>query len=424
MSIDEVAISNIPSVKKRDISYRTVSSSKDQNEYQSEILGDVLDLFNKANKIEKSLNEALSIIDTENKHLQFKVNELQGMIAKLAQNYRNLTSPDPDAVKIITLYPDDITHDFNDPETVGAYIDLQNLDITMRPTQSLSKVGLYDEATDTTFLPSSLRVNIGPEDLKVGPNILSITDNNPLNAFNGDPTSYWIRKVTTDNSISEIRCEMIVTLPEDIITTRDINTIILHPYPVNSLDIMGIYYKSGGAWNEIESLSTHSSSVFEEYADIFDLTYERPAIEDAPNIKLNFKEIGANQLKIVFRQRHYLQELPTQRVFYLGAKNIQVLQNKYSKDYNTFDVTIDFPETGNIVLQDTEIVLNNPTEMAGSANLLQLDYFNIDSSNVTHKITDPIPFMLDSNKVLIKFKIYKGIVVPNIRAIKVKYKVT
>ena len=55
--MSDLFIKNIPSIKQREFKYRAKMSSHELNEMQNEAFEDILDLFNKANQLQKSIYE-------------------------------------------------------------------------------------------------------------------------------------------------------------------------------------------------------------------------------------------------------------------------------------------------------------------------------------------------------------------------------
>ena len=55
--MSDLFIKNIPSIKQREFKYRAKMSSHELNEMQDEAFEDILDLFNKANQLQKSIYE-------------------------------------------------------------------------------------------------------------------------------------------------------------------------------------------------------------------------------------------------------------------------------------------------------------------------------------------------------------------------------
>lgn len=438
---DAPIIKNIPSSNYTPVGYRTVTSSADQNLQQENMLNDILDLFNKANKTEKSLNETLEIIDFDNKYSQIKINSLESKMANLLQ--KNIDSRLNDDMRTINIYPQDT---FTNYSTIGANIDLQYSDITLQSSLSIYKTSIYDEITGTTFIPPSLEVIVNDiTDIPTANEgeeegiIKSIVDNDVKNPFNRDPTSYWIRKVITNNQVENITCEIIITLPEDIITTRDINQIAISPYPSNSVDIMALQYKQdNGLWVTIPDFLEHAGSKTDAYRNEFENHDSYNYLPCSPNVKFNFKEITGNQLKIILRQRNYISLNDEEKLFCLGAKEIEITNNRYNRAYDVFSFDVDFakympsdpayPDDTTkklnkiVTVHGLEIVYNNPNTVTN--NTLQVEYNYYDMNNVAHKMTETLPFTIPFKKILVKCKMYKGNACPNINTLKIKYKLS
>lgn len=413
MDINNVpVVSNIPLTQKMAIGYRTVTDSNQINIFQEDVINDILDLFNKANDIEKSLIESKDIISIENKYLQLKVQSLESNMAIIIQKYLDLSSGTK--IKTINIYPSQC---YIDSGTYGAFIDLENNDITMKISSSSSKVSFYDDVFNTTFIPPSLKVSLLPETDNI-----KVIDNDVTNAFQNNYNTFWTRKIITDSSVTEVTTSMIIVLPEDIVSTRDVNTIIINPYPSDAVDIVSVEYSLYGSWVPVKAFANHVNSVLEEYSDVFGNNYQRPILLDSSSIKLNFKDINANQLRITFRQRNYINGDNNTRIFCMGAKSINILNCKYGKNYSTFCSKVEFPEaTGTIVFNGLDVVLNNTDEL--TTNIVQSEFYYIDNFDVPHKITDSIPFTVPTKKMLIKCKLYKGETTPNINKLKLSYNV-
>ena len=414
---DNLNLNNVPSVEKTPISYRTTTSSEEYNKNRENVLSDLLMLFNKANVLEKSLNEASDIIDYENKYLQLKVQDLESKMATLALRYEDsILKKD---IKTTDIYPEDVSVDSS---ISGAKIDLIYSDITSKESISTSKVNFYDELTGQIYVPPNLIATASSLELKRTPGVIDVNDNEITNAFNGHSSSYWVRKVTTDETIDEVTTDLIITLPESIMTTRDVNEISICPYPVNSVDITDLSYSLANSWVTFPDFLNHRASRLEEYTDTFGITSSITAITDANNLKFNFIELSANQIKISLRQRRYVNGEGGTRIFCLGAKEIDIKNNRYASEYCSFNFNHDFGANYmNTYIYGTEAVFNNPTGI--EEDLIKYDYYSVDDLGVMHKIIDSVPFVLTAKKLHIKCRLYRGNVTPNISKLKLKYKI-
>ena len=60
MNSSNLFVRNIPSIQEREFKYRAKMSSHQLNEMQTEAFNDILDLFNKANQLQKTVSPSLN----------------------------------------------------------------------------------------------------------------------------------------------------------------------------------------------------------------------------------------------------------------------------------------------------------------------------------------------------------------------------
>lgn len=388
-------ISNIPHTRLNQVGFRTITSSENHNDNQDKILDDIIDLYNKANNIEKKLTESLQIANCENRYLDLKIREL-------TEKLNNINSSKSTAlVKTVSVYPNKV----RTPMIYPAKIDNITSDITITPIVSSSKVRIEDSDMENIFIPPSLNVSLS--DIKAT-GIVSVEDSDVRNAFNGKRDSIWLRRVVTNNSITSIETTMTITLPEDVVTTYNINEIKLCTFPLNTIDIVSVKYRiSNGAWKDIPSFKEHTSST-------------NGIIKSAPNVKFNFSDIVANQIQIVFKQNNHVTE-NSKRVFYLGCSEIDIRGNRYDNYSNHIEFDIEIPnDITKPVITDVSAIYNNASELSGNA--VQYEFFYIGTDNLMHKVRERFPFISPSNKLIAKCKIFNGNSTPNISRFDIKYK--
>jgi hypothetical protein len=405
---------NVPSFRKQEVKFRSTASSEQYNQMQDSALYDILNLFNKANKLESDLLDTKDIVFTENQYMQLKIQSLEAKLATMAQLYKDLTTA---GNKLMTLnvYPNQMY--INSSSSVPAFVDTACMDVTLPFASKTSKVHVYDDVSDTVFIPDSLVA----ENSIITPTkgIIEITENDIMNAFNGNNSSYWRKKVITDNTVNEVNMQIVIGLPEDIISNREINAVIFSPFPYGSLDLVNIEYKLFGDWTQIPSFSEHSEGTLESYSDVFGNISYKPIIPGVGNIKFCFNDISASELRITVRQRNYTQENGN-RVFYLGAREIEIVNYKYNKDVATFYTKVIFPGNPVKVVCDIQSILNNQGEIG--KNVVQYEMFTLDDYDRPSKITKGFPFEISNGKMLVKCDIYKNNTSPALNKIKVIYK--
>ena len=419
----DLQIKNIPSIQEIEFKTREISDSHKLNQMQEQVFNDILDLFNKANTLQKEMCEMNVAANIESTCYAKRLEETLTKLSLIEEQYDNLLLA-PEDFRTITRYAIDATVDELSP--FSAVIDSNTNDIIANIISSVSKTRLYDDTYDETLIPPSLKIYVGPDSFNTdNEHILTIEDSDISNALDGNISTVWFRRIVTDTSIESIENEVVIGLPEDIITSRMVNQIILSPYPSGYVDIMNIEYKTNGAWQTIPGLEYHTCYSEEEYEDIFGNKYTRGVIKNAPNIKLNFKPIQTNQIRIKLRQRNYEYDAQNnRRIWYLGIRDLDVNYNRYTKDHSEFDMVFDFPETDkNIKIYDTEIFCNNNIDSSVLENIYK-EYYYYDADGNTHKVSDSLPFILTGHKLMVRFTIEGTIDTPNINKCSVKYKLS
>lgn len=419
----DLQIKNIPSIQEIEFKTREISDSHKLNQMQEQVFNDILDLFNKANTLQKEMYEMNVAANIESTCYAKRLEETLTKLSLIEEQYDNLLLA-PEDFRTITRYAIDATVDELSP--FSAVIDSNTNDIIANIISSVSKTRLYDDTYDETLIPPSLKIYVGPDSFNTdNEHILTIEDSDISNSLDGNISTVWFRRIVTDTSVESIENEVVIGLPEDIITSRMVNQIIISPYPSGYVDIMNVEYKTNGAWQTIPGLEYHTCYSEEEYEDIFGNKYTRGVIKNAPNIKLNFKPIQTNQIRIKLRQRNYEYDAQNnRRVWYLGIRDLDVNYNRYTKDHSEFDMVFDFTETDkNIKIYDTEIFCNNNIDSSVLENIYK-EYYYYDADGNTHKVSDSLPFILTGHKLIVRFTIEGTIDTPNINKCSVKYKLS
>ena len=419
----DLQVKNIPSIQEVEFKTREISDSHKLNQVQEQSFNDILDLFNKANTLQKEMYEMNMAANIESTCYAKRLEETLTRLSLIEEQYNNLLLK-PEDFRTITRYALDAIADELSP--FSAVIDANTNDITANIISSVSKTRMYDETYDETLIPPSLKIYVGPDSFNTdNEHILTIEDSNIENALDGNISTVWFRRVVTDTSIESIENEVVIGLPEDIITSRMVNQIILSPYPSGYVDILNIEFKTNGAWQTIPGLEYHSCCSEEKYEDIFGNKYIRKVIKNSPNIKLNFKPIQTNQIRVKLRQRNYEYDAQNnRRIWYLGIRDLDVNYNRYTKDHSEFDMIFDFPETDkNIKVYDTEIFCNNNIDSSVLENIYK-EYYYYDADGNAHKVSDSLPFILHGHKLMVRFTIEGVVDSPNINRCSVKYRLS
>ena len=208
--MNNLFVKHIPSIQEREFKYRAPMSSQELNAMQMEAFNDILDLFNKANQLQKTIYEMNLANNIESTCYAKRLETAILTMNRLNEMYNNLTDSEKE-FRTITKYA--FEADTMD-DGYGAVVDQNTNDITAHIVSSVSKTRLYDSTYDETLVPPSLQAYIGPDTFQVGGNIYSIEDSDINNAFDGNNSTVWFRKVITSPDVECIENEIVIGLPD------------------------------------------------------------------------------------------------------------------------------------------------------------------------------------------------------------------
>lgn len=401
-------MNNAPQTKPSNVGIRSITNSKKQNEFEKQVLKDLLGLYNKANLLEIDLKNTREMVEIESSYMKLSVGKTQTMLSHFIENYLNSTQE----TKTKTAYPSD----FIGNETHPMQIDLGTFDATLVPAYTESKVNIYDEISDETFIPESLKVELLSEE---NPGILEILDSDVYQCFDGKSETAWIRKITTDNTVSEVVTVMNIYLPHDIVTTDYVNELLIKPFPMNSIDIKEIKYSSTydvSYTTILDDLNDYEKNIIKDYRSYIGQDYN-----ESFNIRLNFEEKKIKVLTISFSQKNYVQN-EGNRVFYIGAKEIQVNLNKYANTLGELSFRLSL-ESGTKKIENISPYFNNPS--IASENSIEMEVYTVNALDEVYPVESSFPFSTTENELLVKVKIYPidGKNTPNLSKFKLFYKI-
>ena len=158
-TVSNLFIRNIPEIKEREFKYRTKMSSHDLNDLQTEAFKDILDLFNKANQLQKNLYEFNLANSIESTIYGKRLTELIFKMHQTEELYNNLKAADKEyRYQTKFAYEAQIIED-----EYKAIVNKESNDITANIISSVSKTHLYDETYNETLVPDSIQAYIGPD---------------------------------------------------------------------------------------------------------------------------------------------------------------------------------------------------------------------------------------------------------------------
>lgn len=408
--MNNAIINNIPSANRKNFGYKSINTSHAHNENQEEVLNDILDLFNKTNAIERVVNQNMEFIQYENRTLETINNLVLDKMEKLVSDYEEIKGDKID--RKITITPADCTI-FDD--NYGAVINRSTASITNKPSKKISKFAIFDDVTDSMYLPDTLDVNILNTSDK---GIISQADNDIYAPFYKDNNLYWTRRVVTDNSVESISVEYIITLPEDIATTPEMNELVIHPFMSK---VVHVYcrYGDSSSW---ESIPGQEFNISINNRDTDKLN---AAIRSYRPIRLNFANKKINQLKILLTSDIYKENETNLRTFMFGIKEIAGFINYYANYESSsfqFDTTI--PPIGDYLITGIKVYFNNNNDYGVYSKDFNYEFYYKDSGNEYHKITDNFPFKPITDDIRVRCKFGTRYHEMNIKKIEVLYKKT
>lgn len=405
--MDKVIINNIPSVNRKDFGYKAINRSDTHNSNQEEVLNDILDLFNKTNAVERVINEQLDYIKLENSYLESANKAMLDKFEDLYQKFQDFLTGERYR-RCIIMPQDCTTYD----EIFGAIVDNLTSDITVRPSKKISKFVITDSITDSVFLPDTLEVTINDVTSK---GIISKVNHDIYAPFYKDNNLYWTRTVVTDNTAESVITEYIINLPEEIMTTPEMNEIFINPFLCKVKEVYGRYGDSN-VWELIKGQEYHDAINNEKTIEAY-INSNRPFRLSFPNTKIN-------QIKIVVEASQYIEGETNLRTFNYGIKQISGYINYYnSYEANSFQFDVTIPEIeSHILITGIVPYFNNGSESSAYSRDFVCDVYYKDEAGYYHKIIDTYPFTPPTNKIRVKCKFGENLGVSNIKKIEVRYK--
>jgi len=162
----------------------------------------------------------------------------------------------------------------------------------------VNRMYAVDPETGDPILASGVDAEVTGENEEGG----TVTEGDPLKAFNGWNREYWKRKVAfpLEHDVSDVAATIEVSTPD--VFAGQANMLSIHPFPLGQLDIEEIKY----------SVDASDPSIT--------LTGFTP-VRNAGFIRWVFPTLPISKLSIKFRQRNFIEE-DGKKVFYIGAQEI------------------------------------------------------------------------------------------------------
>lgn len=317
-----------PTVKRIAFPERGKTSSKQFNDVFDEIITDIVNINTEVTTNLNRTEEVASISADQIRYLFRRVAQLEALEeAKktiFGKNGLRLTHHQ-------TMYDTSNLKFFN------------NINLRMHVSPTFGLAHLPSNAIESKFfstsiyngdiiLPSSVNPLVsntfidedGTEPVNHEPNNTNLDEGIPKNAFNGSNNSYWVRTVEypIDSDVTEVQCELIVTLPSQNNTYSNVLTI--HPYPLGGVDIIDISTSPDltNAWTKLQ----HPDS---------------PSIYNPINLarehKFIFEPQDIDQVRIRLRCRTFLEE-NGKKIFRYGLQELGLFLVDFEKTGSSLQV--------------------------------------------------------------------------------------
>jgi hypothetical protein len=388
-------MANIPAIRKKSVPYRTRSHSEDQNDFSEDIFFDIMQAFSGLNAQRQEITELTDVFTLENKFLQLRLLTMQNQLAALEQ----LQAEDG------SFRSESFVADFQPTAEAPGVSQVGIDELYQMATLPLaggkvSKLYLLDHLTGIPFVPASTLVEVSPAD-----NGASVRDKNLRSAVDGLDTTTWLRRVSTpvESGIYEATAEILITLPDDIISNRSCNVITLQPFPAQSVDIVNVEYGLDGYFLQVPGFV---------------------AEQGAGPTKLCFPARPMSQVRVTLRQRHWVEEFG-QKVFHLGARDIGVCTETYSAGRAEFLVPVTLSGAGPYRIESvTPIVTNSAALAADSGSLFSYSLYSVDGEGALVYTQDQLPLTVDDPEIVLRATLHVDAQTgstPALSAVRVRY---
>lgn len=387
-----------PTIPKEEKQFRGKARSEDYNKFTRRVLFDTTQLLNIAAYLEDELEWVRGL---QGVHEQMTAIRLAELNAKIAILEESLQSPE----KMMALATaKDIMIDVNSSNP--AVIDSYNGIVTIPPVGTpTSKLYLVDSFNGDIVLPRSLNVVVTPQ-----ADGTWIEDTDIKHSISGSGFKCWQRRVvkqTGDPVLEGIFAQVVIDLPEAIITNRDVNMIEILPYPMGAVDIIEVEYNLEGDWLPVPGFVS---------------------TPDANSMMLLFPTMAMRQVRITLCQRRALLE-GDKKVYYLGAKRIGIYNASYKQSKGDFLIPFTLGGAGKREIISVEPVFANETALADTSaakrSVFSYMIYEVDQFNNTTPTRDVLPVSVTSNDIILKASINKDPsngTVPALKSVKLTYR--
>lgn len=313
-----------PKSQVRPIPYNGAPSSADLRASQDEMITDLRGLANVTNTNEANITELKTLLFNEIRSLKNAVSGLRDSTA--LQGLSGATEGRP-FVYINTLGDtDDVDVHPGTPLEHRIVIDRDYRIIT--PPRNNATSMFYDISATNPGEVVTLDPTLAYE-LTEGTGV--VDPGQPLNAFNGNNNSFWVRKVShpLSSDIEKVTMQVEITIPN---VQHESNVLQLLPFPFNSVTIEDVEYVAdlGNSYQTIARIAPSWR------ASTDDNSIQFQPIRNADPIQIFFPPATIRKIRLTVSQDNWIEE-NGRKVFYYGFQEIGLWYVEYEDAKDTAD---------------------------------------------------------------------------------------
>lgn len=372
-------MSEAPKYNSQLVRFRDATDSGQFNTHTDELFYDLTELFNIANRQDAELDRLRQFFEVGSYFAQDQMDQMRNTIRSLQEDIAAVQKPGEQYTK--TLYVTDMRADETVSEYERAFVDIQH-DIVTLPAadQSGSKLYLYDDVNKEYIVPNTLKYTITP-----AANGFDIKENDLLDALTPDDFKFWHRQYVYPSGLkSQVECQIVISLPDNIISSRDVNTIYIHPFPLKAIDVVNVEYHLDGGWKTVPGFTPQ---------------------DDAANLKLCFSPTAMKEIRITLRQRHPIRK-GNKHIFHIGLRQIGVFYHDYQSGIGRFEIPVEFNSAfNNKTITGINPVYQNETALSvhqTGTRLLTFKVYEVDENGKLSYLNDTFPIQVKKQKILLK----------------------
>lgn len=372
--------------------FRGPTSSQEYNLQEDNVYHDLLELYQQSNQNYKSLKEAYNAILAEHVALQSYSRILEDKINQVEQKlvFMKEDNFEYNGKSFSTGYSKDMRRN---------YLDKDQDDNTQERRSSIQKEYRFASLPASNQIPKTFMYGLDgeiflPKELKVEVKRLStsgeVQENDVMNAFNGDNTSYWRREVIYEEADApkEEVAVVEVDLPLALSNSLDLNTIVVHPHPERGIEVSNVEIHYNNAWQQIDGFKQKEFSS------------ERKL---SPKRKWYFEEKPVQRIRVTLVQRNPL-SINNKKMFVLGAQKIEAYYTTFEAAESFVLTPVDMSYAGVYSIESVEHIFSNSEALTFSSQLesLEGDVYDFELMEENRGLLTPISESQWSSQILPK----------------------